>query len=297
MGNDHFLGGAAQDVVQYAGLRAQHDIGFGPVVLQVAGPEGQDLLQDIETVRFLDGRVELSGDSGAHLIDRLYQGALGRHADAAGLAFWDNMLADGGSLAAVASGLLNSAEGAARVEADDGAFVQGLYRSLLGRDASAAETGFWADGFARADALRGIAVSREAVAFGGEAPLTIADYDMLQVARAYQVLLGRDVDQGGLAFWDAQVDIVGAAGLRAGIAASGEFVARAAMPGLDDEGFVARLYDDAFGRTAAAEETGYWLQRLTSGEDDRREVAIAFAEASEGQVALQQLATDGFLFA
>jgi 3',5'-cyclic AMP phosphodiesterase CpdA len=296
-GNDHFLGGAGQDLVRYDGLRTEHDISFGPVVLQVAGPEGQDLLQDIETVRFLDGRVELSGDSGAHLIDRLYQGALGRQADAAGLAFWDDVLADGGSLATLASGLLNSAEGAARAAADDGAFVQGLYRSLLGREASAAEAGFWTDGFARADVLRGIAVSREAVAFGGEAPLTIADHDMLQVARAYQVLLGRDVDQAGLAFWDAQVDAVGEAGLLAGIAASGEFATRAAAPGLDDAVFVARLYDDAFDRTAAAEETGYWLQRLASGEDDRREVAIAFAEAPEGQLALQQLATDGFLFA
>ncbi|MBO1078443.1 DUF4214 domain-containing protein [Roseomonas haemaphysalidis] len=297
-GNDHFLGGAGQDVVQYAGLRAEHDIRSGAGLLQVAGAEGIDLVQDVETVRFLDGRYELSGDSTAHLIDRLYQGALGRGSDAAGLAFWDDLLGEGATLATVASGILASAEAAARPEAGNAAFVQELYRTLLGREANAAETGFWSEGWERSDVLHGIAASREAVTFGGDGPLVVADRDMLEVSRAYQVLLGRDVDRDGLAFWDAQL---GAgqplSGVLSGIAASAEFTARATMAGPEDANFVTRLYGDAFDRTPTAPEVDFWVSRLAGSELDRREVAIAFAEAPEGEAALQQLATDGFLFA
>ena len=296
-GNDHFIGGEGHDIVGYAGLRAAHDLSFTAGLLQVSGGEGNDLIEGVETVRFLDARLELFADGDAHLINRLYQGALGRDADAAGLAFWDTQLGRGMSLAEISTAIVQSEEARNGASLTDEAFVQSLYRTLLGRDASEAETGFWTDGWARQGALRGIAVSQEAVASDGDTPLMVADYDMLQVARAYQVLLGRDVDQDGLLYWEGRFGSEQPGEVLATIADSAEFTARAHEGGLDNVAFVERLYDDAFSREASAEDIGYWTERLNSGEDDRAEVAIAFAQAMEGEGAMQRLATDGFVFA
>ena len=73
----------------------------------------------------------------ARVVDGFYVTYLHRRADPGGRAFWTDQLAAGVSEDAVAASFLLSAEYAAS-HAGDQAFIAGLYRDLLGREADAA---------------------------------------------------------------------------------------------------------------------------------------------------------------
>jgi hypothetical protein len=102
-----------------------------------------------------------------HEVIRLYAAAFGRDADGAGLAHWTRALQGGLSMSEVASSFAGSDEFRLRhgADLDDKAFVDALYRDMLGRDADAAGGQAWVDALAagrsRADVLLGFSDSDE----------------------------------------------------------------------------------------------------------------------------------------
>ena len=294
-GNDHFVGGDGFDMVAYAGVRGAYAVTEAGGLLRIDGPEGQDTAEGIEAIRFLDGGIEFSAAGSAHLAQRLYQGGLGREADALGLSFWTEALQQGMGSAAVARGLLGSAEAAAADTVPDAVFVGGIYEALLGRTASGAELAFWTEllvsGQARGDVLAGIAASQEAAQQQGDGALVVADLEAVQVGHAYHALLGRDADLGGLGFWQAALEAgQDFAAMLAEMATAGEAAARFGQGG--HAAFLERLYAEALGREGDAEGLAFWTAALSNGMA-RADVAIAFATAEESQAQLQRLAEEG----
>ncbi|QGZ39002.1 DUF4214 domain-containing protein [Pseudoduganella flava] len=167
-GNDVLAGGAGNDVL----LGGSSD----------RGAWAFNLVDGVLNVTH-DGAIvapaQLIGDAGAlgflaapaaTLTDLalLYQAAFGRTPDLAGL----NLYAQGGApLAAIAQALTQSAEwaGSALDTGTDSAFVEALYRQVLGRDGEAAGVAFWlgklagtgSPALSRADVLLAFATSGE----------------------------------------------------------------------------------------------------------------------------------------
>ena len=298
-GDDHFVGGAGYDIVQYGSVRAAYALTLGEAVHRLSGPDGNDRMEGVEAIRFLDSTVELSAAGGGHLLERLYEGALGRGSDAHGLAFWMDKAEAGLDLGSIASSMLRSAEAGGRPASADGAFVTGLYDSLLGREASASELAFWSGvlgkGLTRGDVLVGIASSSEAQEVQGDGPLVVADLSVTQVARAYEVMLGRDPDLAGLGFWEQRSEGgMALEDIMATMAASQEFLS--GQGSLDNPGYVQALYTQAFGRTGEAGGIAFWTEVLEGGAS-RASVAHHFLASGEGEAFLQQMAEQGVLIA
>ncbi|MCH5549837.1 DUF4214 domain-containing protein [Pseudomonas syringae pv. syringae] len=137
---------------------------------------------------------EFATTSSAAPISSLYTELLGRAADAGGLANWQAVVANGGTLADVAAGLAVSTEAQA-LDLSNGDFVRDLYTSALGRAADQGGLDSWVsqlfNGASRAEVAQGIVGSQEAAAK--------ADSDFID--GLYQNAIGRAADAGGKAAW------------------------------------------------------------------------------------------------
>lgn len=140
--------------------------------------------------------AEFSDNSTAAPINSLYTELLGRTggADAGGLANWQALLANGGTLADVAAGLASSAEAQA-LDQSNGDFVRDLYTAALGRNVDQGGLDNWVsqlfNGSSRAEVAQGIVGSQEAAAK--------ADSDFID--NLYLTATGRASDAGGKAAW------------------------------------------------------------------------------------------------
>jgi peptidoglycan hydrolase-like amidase len=153
------------------------------------------------------------------LISSYYQGYLGRGADPGGLTTWRNALGGGYTPLDVQVALLSSAEYSAAVPGNQ-AFVDSLYRNplLLNRSPDPGGEATWVG------ALNSGA-SRASVA---TAILTSAECVGNRVTAAYQLVLGRTADSGGLASWSQGYRAMGydIGQLDAVLAGSAEFLSR-----------------------------------------------------------------------
>ncbi|MCA5971522.1 MULTISPECIES: DUF4214 domain-containing protein [Pseudomonas] len=153
---------------------------------------------------------EFADTSSAAPISSLYTELLGRAADAGGLANWQAVVANGGTLADVAAGLAVSTEAQA-LDQSNGDFVRDLYTAALGRDANQDQGGLsnWVsqlfNGTSRAEVAQGIAGSQEAA--------TKADSDFIN--NLYLTATGRAADAGGKAAWS---DLLANGGTHADVA-------------------------------------------------------------------------------
>jgi hypothetical protein len=105
-----------------------------------------DQLTGVERVVFADAAVALDIDGNAGQVYRIYQAALNRTPDKAGLGFWINALDHGQTLASVAQGFLDSPE---YHKAYDGVtsnreLVNRYYENILHRTPDAGGLDFWA---------------------------------------------------------------------------------------------------------------------------------------------------------
>lgn len=141
-------------------------------------------------------------------INTLYTSILGRAADAGGSDTWEAIIANGGSLAQVASGIAGSVE-AQQLDQSNGTFVRDLYTSVLGRPADDAGLDSWVsqlfNGTSRGEVAAGIVGSAEASA---KADSTFID-------NLYLTATGRASDEGGKATW---TDILANGGTHADVA-------------------------------------------------------------------------------
>jgi hypothetical protein len=137
---------------------------------------------------------EFAGANNAADVNDLYNALLGRNAEEGGSAAWQELLANGGTLADIAAAIAVSAEAQA-LDASNATFVNNLYSSALGRTAEEAGLDNWVsalyNGASRADVAKAIVGSAEA------ADKANSDF----VEALYQSALGRTADEGGKAAW------------------------------------------------------------------------------------------------
>ena len=163
-------GGAGIDTVRYAGLASAYQVRREGASVIVSGEAiATDTLHNIERLVFDQQApaIALDVDGNGGQAYRLYQAALDRQPDLAGLGFWIARLDQGASLRDIASGFAGSAEfkslyGASPSHAD---YVNQLYQNVLHRAGESAGMAYWVDalehGAARAEVLMEFSESAE----------------------------------------------------------------------------------------------------------------------------------------
>ncbi len=159
-GDDTLDGGAGIDTVLLAHPRDAYTLVMGADGSgRISGPEGTDTLRGIERIQFSDGRIAYDEDAAA--VYRLYQAALGRTPDGAGLAYWLDRQLDGVALAAMADAFIASPEFISRFgdTLPDSAFIDRLYENVLGRLPDADGAAHWRDSLDNGAARRDVVLS------------------------------------------------------------------------------------------------------------------------------------------
>ncbi|CAH2602253.1 conserved protein of unknown function [Rhodovastum atsumiense] len=242
-----------------------------------------------DIVRLADGELSLGSCTDLAFIERLYEGLLGRAGETAGLSHWNATLTQH-SKGDVASGFLGSIEyQSSHGSLSDIDFVAGLYRSMLGREASGAEIGTWTQalggGATRGQVAAGFADSQEAQAYwSGVTSAGVFAYDPNAdiVRQVYATAFGREAEAGGLSFWiGAFARGMTLQDFASGIAGSEEF--RALHDGQSNVDFVASLYQGGLGRAPEAAGSRHWVSLLDGGSLDRGGVTLGIATSLEGQ--------------
>lgn len=156
-GDDVIEGGAGVDTALYSGLARNYEVsataGVAVAVADRFGLEGQDILTNMESIRFADQTLDttslikasnLDASSFMPIID-LYNAALDRAPDALGLAYWVARLGDGMSLTDIAESFYSSAEGMALrpTAPSNAALVADAYTSILDRAPDAEGQAYW----------------------------------------------------------------------------------------------------------------------------------------------------------
>ena len=222
-----------------------------------------------EAISLVDGVLSVGPDTQEAYVQRLFEGLLGRPADAQGLAAQVAVLNAGGTAVDVAANLLGSPEYLARPQpGTDIDFVASLYTGFLGRAALAPDLVYWqgviAQGLTHSEivSLFGqVAEAKQHWAFatGG---LFGRDATGTTLHELYETVLGREADPVGLATF---THLVQAAGVQA---ATAQFLMQpeaAALAGQPDAAFVAGIYATGLGRAATAAELSAGTAQLGAG--------------------------------
>jgi hypothetical protein len=222
-------------------------------------------------------------------VSRLYTQALGRSADAGGLAYWNGQLySRAQSGAAVTYGFLYSAEYNARNTTND-QFINIMYQSFFNRAPDSGGYATWMavltgggsrdvvyDGFASATEFTNLCNS-----------YNIAQYTNSElrgfmvksfVRRMYQKLLVREPDAGGYSTWSTGL-LNGssyAANLVSGFTSGAEFTNR----NLNNTDFVTALYRACFNREPDSGGLNSWVTQLNGG-TSRATVVYGFTHSAE----------------
>jgi subtilisin-like proprotein convertase family protein len=100
-----------------------------------------------------------------------------------------------------------------------------------------------------------------------------------QIARFYDLVLGRSADFDGLAYWTQRAEEgAGLGAIASSFSASDEFATTGQALSTDE--FIDLLYSQMLGREADAEGATYWAGRIAAG-IDRNEIAASFALSEE----------------
>ena len=233
-----------QSVSRYTTFQADGKLVATGNTAFIGPPAGNDFL----TARFVATSEILNGPPDRRYLQQVYLDLLGRMPDSAA-AGWEPLL-DGspGARELVALGIESSLEYRTRL-------VQGLYRSLLGRDGDAAGVAGWVQflsgGATAHDLLLGFLASAEySQRNGGTAGL---------VGALYRDVLGRTPDDAGRAYWQSALGQgVSAAGVAFGIENSQEATER----------LVGGWYHGYLHRAPQPGETAPWTGQLQQGTPD-----------------------------
>lgn len=210
---------------------------------------------------------------------RQYLAYFGRLPDSAGLQHWVNARRTGLSLAAMSDSFASSDEFRARVgHLDNVAFIDVVYRQVLGRPPDSAGLAYWAQvmsqGTSRGQVMVGFAESAEFVAATNDQVAWVERHG--PVARLYLAYFQRQGDDEGIRYWIG-TGLPGVAVSNA-FAGSAEFSARYGP--LSNVAFVDLVYRNVLGRPPDDGGLAYWATELARGVT-RGQVMAGFAESAE----------------
>jgi|GEM_PF-1629110 len=247
-----------------------------------------------ETVEIqLPSAEESAVDPVTAFVNRCYEIALGRTADAAGREFWRSGLAGHNKTAIeTAYGFLFSTEYTTRNPSNE-TFVNDLYRLMLGRNAEPTGKANWLSelnkgtsrqeifaGFANSVEFRGICDSYGIVQgyYSASFPLAQSSQITAFALRMYTECLGRDGENAGISEWTRQL-IEGrntGIGVAYGFFFSAEFLGMELTPVV----YTDHLYGALLGRSSDAEGLRYWELKLKNGAS-MESVFAGFANSNE----------------
>ena len=148
-GNDVLDGGQGLDVAIFSGNRASYQVAHANGAITVtdtqANRDGVDSAISIERLQFADGTLAFDTSGAAGQVYRLYQAAFARTPDTAGLKHNVGLVDGGLSLQQMSSAFLASLEFQQKYGSNptDNAYINALYRNVLGRDADLAGLEGW----------------------------------------------------------------------------------------------------------------------------------------------------------
>lgn len=226
---------------------------------------------------------------------RLYNVALSRDAEEAGLADWTNRLISKQENAAqVAWGIFFSEEFQNR-NYTDAQYIEMLYKTMFGRSSDNEGKRYWLDcldnGVSREYVYHGFAESEEfsnlCNSFGVERGfITLGQYrdKNMQatgfIARLYTKMLGRKFDEDGLEYWcekyltqENTIEEIASHGFL--------HSEELANLNLSDEEFVIRMYETFLNRDPEEDGLNDWVGRLERGEVTRDTLVYGFTNSPE----------------
>lgn len=226
---------------------------------------------------------------------RLYNVALTRDAEDAGLADWTNRLnTKTESAAEVARGIFFREEFLNKNYTNE-QFVEFLYRTMFGRDSDEAGRQYWLDclenGASREYVYQGFAESQEFTGlcdgFGVErGSVSLGQYRDKNidatgfVARLYTQMLGRSFDDDGIEYW-CKAYLTGEKSIE-DIAADGFLHSEELKSqNLDNKEFVTRMYETFLNREPDEAGLNDWIGRLERGEETRDSLVYGFTNSQE----------------
>lgn len=222
---------------------------------------------------------------------RLYQAAFGRSPDVEGHRNWTQSIFESEQSLLTVSGKFVTSKEFQKTYGDlsTEAFVDLLYRNVLGREADAEGRINWISFLenpdnTRAQALHGFSESREFQNMTNIASDAFSQARMEanwsdDIFRLYTAALGRAPEKGGFDNWvSALAEGLDFGEAVAGFVGSKEFSNRYAEP--DNEGFVDLLYYNVLGRAADVAGKQNWLNWMEQG-NSRAAVVEAFAQSRE----------------
>ncbi len=258
----------------------------------LAGGGGTDLLEGGIGNDILTGDGNAVADVAlAQTVYRLYQATLDRLPDAAGVAGWTKILADGQTLANVVGGFTNSSEFQTRYgTTTNEQFVTLLYNNVLERAPDAAGLSGWVS------QLTSAAMTREEVVLGfsesrefrtntavDSITYTVGDFAASwtdDVFRLYQATLDRIPDYPGMLGWMNSLGN-GTEYLSVVSAFIGSTEFTSTYGATNNTQFVTQLYNNVLDRAPDTAGLNGWVDRLESGELDRAGVVKGFAQSVE----------------
>ena len=246
-------------------------------------------ISSTEALQLTNGTLSVGPDTTQALVQRLYEGLLGRGGDTAGLEGFNAVLVNGGSPATVATSILTSAEyqslHGALASQTDTQFVSSLYQGFFSRPPAQPELTGWLNALAQGTSRRQVAAdfaqSTEAKTdwASATAHVWVPDPQGALVTELYETGLGRAPDLTSLQAWEQQLNAgLTPLQLARDIATSAEFNAEHA--GSSNAAFVTSLYQDGLGRTPSASELQGWVGQLQAGAGSTN-VLYAIATSAE----------------
>ncbi len=271
----------APDVTEYENCKVMASVnvtGSGAVEYNPA---------DMESYRYVEISPD-APDADAQLkafVERMYTVALGREAEAEGVAYWVDQLKSGKNDGEdIAVGFITGEEFLGR-NLNNTEYLEVLYATFFDREPDEGgwnyNMGLLESGVDRNVVLDVFINSAEfeALCTGYGIKAVFSPEEMVRsfVERMYTVALNRDAEEDGAAFWTAALVAGNTTGAEVadGFFSSDEFVNR----GLSDREYVEVLYATFFNRDA--EETGieYWINSIST--TNRRVALIGFANSEE----------------
>lgn len=145
-GNDQIDGGAGTDTALYSGYKSQYQVTHSGSTIQVTGPDGADVLSNVERVQFADRGIAFDTDGASGQAYRLYQAAFNRKPDLSGLGYYFTNMDKGMTLNEVAQHFIDSPEFSKTYgKLNPTQFVTQLYANVLHRAPDAAGLAYHVD--------------------------------------------------------------------------------------------------------------------------------------------------------
>jgi hypothetical protein len=184
--------------------------------------------------------------SGGGWIQNLYLDVLGRSASADEVAYWTDQANHGVSASQIAAMFLTSTE-------HRSAIINTLYQQYLGRQADQTGTNYWISVWSAAGGPEAV---QAGIIGSVEYYHAAGGTDAAWVSALYHSILGRDVDQKGLAYWTDYIKTHGKESVVLGFVTSDEY--RLAL--------IDGWFQTYLGRTLDAAGGQFWLNMMKNGE-------------------------------